>query len=171
MFRQRYQIRCDTKLLEVYHETFSNTKLTKVSYETSFITKLLEGFVRLYGNFRNILKYHEISQNSCGTFFFFSVQWLGPTIYGIRFFHAHRSCTRWNRPSPLHWRHSVMSSSHSLHGRPLRDFPSILPNIRCFISLQSPILQMWPNNFSFLFLMIIMTQQLWVIWRKRDVVG
>ena len=52
---------------------------------------------------------------------------LGPTIYGIRFCHPRRSC-------PLRWHCSVMLYSHSLHGRPLRDFSSIREITTCLIS-------------------------------------
>ena len=43
------------------------------------------------------------------------------------------SCPKGLEPFTRH--HSVMSSSHSLHGRPLRDFPSIVEKILCVWSV------------------------------------
>jgi hypothetical protein len=79
---------------------------------------------------------------------------LGPTILRINFFHIHGSGARWNRSCPLHLHRSVMLSSHSLHERSLLDFQFIFANTVCLISLLSSILQMWPNNLSFLFLTV-----------------
>src|SRR6218665_2166676 len=49
-----------------------------------------------------------------------------------------------------------MSSSHSLHGLPLLNSPSIVPNITSFTSLLSFILHMCPNKFNFLFMICCM---------------
>ena len=82
---------------------------------------------------------------------------VGPTTVRISFFHIRRSCARWSKSCPLRPHQFLMSSSHSLHGRSLHDFPSILANIVCFISLLSFILHMCPNSLSFRFFIVSMT--------------
>ena len=79
---------------------------------------------------------------------------LGPTTVRISFFYICRSCARWSRSCPLRPHQFLMSRSQSLHGRPLRAFPSILANIACFISLLSFILHMCPNSLSFRLLIV-----------------
>src|SRR6218665_98236 len=71
-------------------------------------------------------------------------------------FHASLSCAFLFRMyiSLLH--HSFTSSSHSLFGVSLFVFPFISPNTTPFTSLLSSILQMCPNKFNFLSLILCM---------------
>ena len=82
---------------------------------------------------------------------------LRSTTVQISFFHIRRSCARRGRFCPLRPHQSLISSSHFLHGRPLRDFPSIFANYVCFINQLSSILHMCPNSLSFRFLIMSIT--------------
>src|SRR6218665_3214208 len=67
-----------------------------------------------------------------------------------------RSCTFLVRMYISSSHHSFTSSSHSLFGLLLFVFPSISPNTTSFISLLSFMLQMSPNKFNFLCLILCM---------------
>jgi len=60
--------------------------------------------------------------------------------------------------SSLH--QSVISSVHSRHGLSFRVLPSITPNTMAFNIRASFMRQMWPKNWSFLYIMIWNTFQL-----------
>src|SRR6218665_2435944 len=69
-------------------------------------------------------------------------------------FHASLSCVFLFSMNISSLRHSFTSSSHSPFGRPLFVFPFISPNTTSFTSLLSSILQMCPNKFNFLSLVL-----------------
>src|SRR6218665_1098619 len=71
-------------------------------------------------------------------------------------FHASLSCTFLFRTYISSLYHSFTSSSSSLFSLPLFVFPSISPNTTSFTSLLSSILQMCPNKFNFLSLILCM---------------
>jgi len=64
--------------------------------------------------------------------------------------HSDWSCPMMMRVSTSTRYHSFMSSIHSLLGLPLLFCPTIIPNITFNTNQLLPILQMCPNNFSFL---------------------
>ena len=80
----------------------------------------------------------------------------GPATVRISFSHIRRPLTRWSRSCRLRPHQSLISSSHSLHGRPFRGFPSIFANTVCLVSLFSFILHMCPNSLSFRFFIVSM---------------
>ena len=74
----------------------------------------------------------------------------------ISFFRICRSCVRWSRSRLLRPHQSLILSSHSLHRRSFRGFPSILANIVRFISLLLFIPHLFSNSLSFRFLIVPM---------------